>query len=155
MNSKIESILGSSIIDIACEAGLGEATITQTELDNSPDIIVSIGITGQVQGYFMLKGRDIHISKVIENMIRSTGMTIDEENRQEIFVEAFKELSNQISGRFIMNLSEEDINSNITPPTIIQGDNIHIELRQFPIYINLKAGFPDGSLDIEMGVKKV
>ncbi|MBI9102792.1 MAG: chemotaxis protein CheX [Spirochaetales bacterium] len=154
MNSFIETILKKSIIEISAETGLGKTEVITATEAFSPEILVSIGITGMFQGYFMIQGTETNVFGLMKKMIIASGLTLEIADKKEIFTEAFKEFANQMSGRLIMKLSEDDINCNITPPTIISGDNINMELSGLPIYINLKAVFPDEEIHIEIGIKK-
>ena len=140
MEQLFENVLKSSISEILTETGLGDSVTTRTSGKTEPEIMVTIGLTGLYQGYIMIKGKREQIFGLMEKMIKASGLTVEIADKKEIYTEAFKEFTNQISGRIAMKLAEEEINCNITPPTMIEGSKISIELGQFPVYIELEIG---------------
>lgn len=76
---------------------------------------VLIGITGDVKGKLVLSGNTTTFGSIGESMF---GMPID----GEMLASFSGELGNMLAGSLSTNIVQEGINTDITSPTIIQGD---------------------------------
>ena len=154
MNHPFEQLFQDSWQYIAGETGLEGGSLTPDLSAHASTLLVSIGITGEYEGYLAIEGKDEEILPVMERMLDHYGMPVSPETRDETCLEAFKELANQISGRMIMNLHTRKVDCDITPPTTIRGGSVSLDLSSFPHQERLLAAFPEGRIHAQLGVKK-
>ncbi|MDA3938719.1 MAG: chemotaxis protein CheX, partial [Spirochaetia bacterium] len=123
-------------------------------LNNKYDIIANIGITGEISGFLLIQS-DINSSMMfINKMLSNMGMEAEESDFGQFHKEAFGEILNQISGRAVMLLEEEGINSDITPPTILRGSNISLKTYDAAkmLHKTIKGSF--GNFNLLVGAKE-
>lgn len=144
----------------AFQAVLQEIGFTKISYQSSDNIhipcelLASIGITGDIQGFLLLRSSldsmRSFIGKVLENM----GMEQEEDGFGKFYREAFGEILNQLSGRAMMQLSDNGFDCDITPPTILIGSNITYDLTELDSYINNDIQGDFGDINIFVGIKK-
>ncbi len=100
--------------------------VTDTDNSRKYDIIASIGITGEFSGFLLIRSNLQSSMNFINKMLSNMGMESEESDFGKFHKEAFGEILNQISGRATMLLETKGIDSDITPPTILIGNNISI-----------------------------
>ena len=154
MSIEFNKILPESWTAISGETGLDPGSLQAGKGASDASILVSIGITGEYRGYLTMEGDQDRIFPLMELMMAHFGMNASPENRDENCVEAFKELANQVSGRLVMNLHELNIDCDITPPTIIRGSSVLLDLNGFPNFEQLLFSRSEGEIHINLGVKK-
>ncbi|TCO79479.1 chemotaxis protein CheX [Marinisporobacter balticus] len=99
----------------------GEIYIKDASFD-TPNVMIMIGLTGEIQGQVIL-GMDKELAKKIaSNMM--CGMPV--ENLDIIAKSAISELGNMILGNTATLLSNQDVTIDITPPTLLVGEKISI-----------------------------
>ncbi len=116
-------------------------------------IIANIGLTGDHTGFLIFKSDIDSASGFVSKMLENLGMEHNEEGFGQFQKEAIGEIVNQVSGRAAMKLSEIDINCNITPPTILTGDNLFFDLRQFTVFTSKSLTAEFGTINITVGIK--
>lgn len=84
----------------------------------SPDIIVIIGIIGDIKGNIVYGLSYDDGKKLASDMMM--GMPVEEFN--ELAESAISELTNMITGSFATLLSQENINIDISTPSLIKGE---------------------------------
>ncbi|WP_188455881.1 chemotaxis protein CheX [Virgibacillus oceani] len=100
---------------------------------------VLIGITGDVRGKLVLSGDTAVFGSIGEKMF---GMPLE----GEMLASFSGELGNMLAGSLSTNIVEEGINTDITSPTIIQGDTSLSGYRQA---LHVTVGFDAvGDMDI-------
>lgn len=86
------------------------------------NVIIIIGIAGDVKGQVIFNLSQNSACNVVSKMMCGMPvLTLDDMAKS-----AIGELANMISGNAAMLFSEQKINLDITPPTIMIGDNIQI-----------------------------
>lgn len=94
---------------------------TGAYLNRSPfatkGIAISIGITGQIEGYFVLT---LSQSSAIHIVRKMTG-NLNTKELDEMGKSAISELCNIIAGNACSILAQANINTEITPPLIVDG----------------------------------
>jgi CheY-specific phosphatase CheX len=83
-------------------------------------------------------------------MFRDMEETIS--HKDDIFKETFAELLNQMGGRTTIKLSEAGLDTDITPPTIIKGDNIFINTGSYSSTAIIKISGNFGKLGLFVGL---
>lgn len=100
-------------------------TLGQVFIKNTPykggNVLVLIGLTGEIYGSVV-----ITFSEKMANRIASTMMGSPVTELTEISKSAVGELCNMILGNAATLFSQKKKNIDITPPTILTGDNIKI-----------------------------
>ena len=117
------------------------------------ELICSLGLTGDLQGYLILRSDIRSAANLVARMASHLGMEMEEKNFGQLHKAAIGELTNQISGRATMKLSENGIDCNITPPTIITGTNVYTEIFNLLCSLNKKIEGEFGSLNLFVGIK--
>lgn len=117
MSAHVTTILNGTISAVKAVLPL-TVTIEKPSLISQPfeqeAISVLIGMTGDVPGRLIIEGTEECISKIGESMF---GMALEGE-----MLESFSaELGNMIAGNLATTLSQQKIEMDITPPTVLVG----------------------------------
>lgn len=84
----------------------------------SPGVVIIVGLVGDIKGN-VIYGMSIDDAKKIAS-IMMMGMPVDDFN--DLAQSAISELSNMLTANVAINYSEQDINVNISTPTLIHGE---------------------------------
>ena len=91
----------------------------------SPDgIVASVGFTGDLRGVFTLHADLPSAGGLLRAMTGSVAITLNDARAALMSMEAFGELTNQISGRAMTIFYDRKIRCDITPPAIFSGREI-------------------------------
>lgn len=103
------------------EAKLGKVYL-KTAPYSSEDIIIMVGLTGKIRGQAIFSmTRDLGM-KIASSMMM--GMPVTEFD--ELSKSAISELANMIMGNAATILYNKGINIDITPPSLLMGENMQI-----------------------------
>lgn len=140
---------GSGFTEFSVEPDAGCAAVS--------DVISTIGLTGDIKGYFMLRA-DLESARSFTTlMARNLGIPQEEDGPGplgRLRKEAIGEISNQIAGRAIMLLADQGYDCNITPPTIITGDNVYTDMVNFDKILTYLISGTFGKMTVFVGMKK-
>ena len=139
---------------IFVEIGFPDLDISKASGNNEYDIIASIGITGEFSGFLIIRSDRQSSMNFINKMLSNIGMEAEETDFGQFHKEAFGEILNQISGRATMLLESHGINSDITPPTILMGNNISISTYDAAETLNKNIKGTFGCFNILVGIKQ-
>lgn len=103
------------------EATLGKLFLKDSTF-HGDNVIIIIGIAGDVRGQVIFNLSQRSACNVVSKMM--CGMPVS--SLDDMAKSAIGELANMISGNAAMLFSEQKVNLDITPPTIMIGDNIEI-----------------------------
>ncbi len=107
-----------------------------------------IGLSGKIKGNVALSMSYETARKIASAMMM--GMEVTEID--EISVSALGEITNMICGQAAIALSIQDLPVNITPPTIIHGDNIKAVISQVEtIVVDISSSL--GSIELNLGLE--
>ena len=85
------------------------------------DLLVVIGLVGDISGNFYISMEILTAQSIAKELMG--GMEVGE-GLNEIVTSAISELGNMISGNACIGISGMNLNVDITPPTVIIGDQI-------------------------------
>jgi CheY-specific phosphatase CheX len=153
MKEKIEHLLRSSVLEIAQETGLGIPEISLPSPSFSPDTVVNIGIIGDWHGFLFLQAERPPLTRLMKLMLDHLGYS-DGDDDPHLYLEAYQELANQTSGRLMMHFAKAGISGDITPPTVLNGSNISMNLSGYAVEVKLCFSFEAGDLIVIVGLKK-
>ena len=146
------------LIERACEEVFKENGLNSINTDSTSvsydktNITATIGMTGQVQGHLILYSRLETAVNLVEELFRNMGMEQKISETDPMFKETFAELLNQLGGRTTIKLSENGIDTDITPPTIIKGDNIYINTKSYGSTAIIKISGAFGDVGLFVGL---
>lgn len=144
----------------AFEEVLHEIGFSSLSYDPAPDlnipseVVASIGITGDIQGFLLLRSDVKSLVAFIGKVLVNMGMEVEESGFGNFQREAFGEILNQLSGRAMMLLSASGYDCDITPPTMLVGSNISYDIRALDTFLNQNISGTFGSINIFVGIKK-
>ncbi|HOJ50087.1 MAG TPA: chemotaxis protein CheX [Spirochaetota bacterium] len=118
------------------------------EQETIPDIGVFLGLTGQASGR-MLINFDKNLALKIIEVMNGEPHALESEMGQA----TIGELGNMITGRAVTKLYEKGFHFNLTPPSVIVGNNVRvstlgIETLSVPYHISY------GNLEINISIKE-
>jgi chemotaxis protein CheX len=119
-------------------------TIKKTALA-AKNVAVMIGVTGDLRGTIIMNLDQEFAKKVASNMMG--GMEIVEFD--ELPKSAISELGNMIMGRVSTSFYNKGMKIDITPPSLMTGDNIMLSVSSMPI---LSIRFTKGSYDLDFDI---
>ncbi|RLD33124.1 MAG: chemotaxis protein CheX [Bacteroidetes bacterium] len=141
--------------EIFIEIGFSNLKINKSNNNNPKfDIIANIGITGEISGFLLIRSDMKSCMAFVNKMLENMGMENDESEFGQFHKEAFGEILNQISGRAVMLLEAEGIDSDITPPTILKGSNISMGTYTEAEMVHRTIEGSFGNFDLLVGAKK-
>lgn len=111
------------------------------------EVVIVIGITGNLRGCVAINLDREFAMKVASNMMG--GMKVSELN--ELSKSAISELCNMIMGRVSTAFSLKNINTDITPPSIMTGEKIELSVSNMPL-LSIKFGYEKYVLDFEISI---
>ncbi|MDF2984948.1 MAG: CheC protein [Eubacterium sp.] len=103
------------------------------------NVIVLIGLTGQISGSAVITFKNEVACKVASGMMMGTPVI----ELDEIAKSAIGELCNMILGNTATIFSTKGINIDITPPTILTGQNIEMSIHR-SVVVCIPLVFDDG-----------
>ena len=156
METKIIDALTAAILEVLTEIGFKDLSISEGNFKNmDAEIVANIGITGDMQGFLILSAKLGNAIEFVKLMLSYMEMENEEEDFGPFHREAFGEILNQISGRCTIKLSEKGIDSDISPPTIITGKEIHMDLQSVLTSFDKTVNGDFGEIGFLLGIKKI
>lgn len=155
MKDTLKQILQNALVQILGEIGVQEVSvIEQPREDLACEVIITIGITGNMTGTMMLKSDKKSATSIAEHMLRKIGHLPEGNEFTESQQEVIRELMNLISARSLMILFEQNVDCNLTPPTLIMGKQIHPSMYNisYTVHTGVKGLF--GEIYLFFGVKE-
>jgi chemotaxis protein CheX len=114
---------------------------------HADDVTVLVGITGEVNGLCLLTMPNRTAYAVVGAMMGETVDALDEIGRS-----AVAELGNMIAGAATIRLEDQGIASNITPPSVLQGNHPEISIPNLErSVVPLHTGL--GSITLHISIK--
>ena len=154
MNVMTLQLFSDASVEIIREASSSSVRISDsTQKMKDFEIVCSLGITGDLQGYLILRSMLPSAAKFVAAMAAHLGMDMEEKNFGPLHKAAIAELTNQISGRATQKLSEKGLDCNITPPTIITGKNVYSEILNLESSLNKKIEGDFGEFNLFVGIR--
>jgi len=122
-------------------------------LKNSPfpaeSLVIVVGITGEIRGQAVISmGSDVAKSVASAMMM---GMPVPE--LDDLAKSALSELGNMIMGNSATLLFNTGVNIDITPPTLMMGDNLQITSSQMKT-IGIPLQSEVGNVNLDISVKE-
>lgn len=112
------------------------------------NLTTTIGLSGNVRGNIALSMPYDTAKKIASIMMM--GMEITEID--EMSVSALGEMTNMICGQVLMELSSQNLSINVTPPTIIHGDEMEAYISQVETIV-VDISFSIGSIELNIGLE--
>ncbi len=155
MSDNLLDIFTESVRAIFEETGIKIDSIRNIPVPTGGEdqVVTSIGITGEIKGNFILLTNKQHAKNISDTMLSNMSISAPPEEFSSLHEAAIGEIANQISGRAITILSEKKINSDITPPTMLMGDNIKFLSTEFEDFRAREFSGSFGTLYIIVGTK--
>lgn len=113
-----------------------------------PDVCIVLGVVGQVSGQVIYGASKESAQRIAAKMMM--GMPVDELN--EIALSALAELGNMITGRASISLESAGFTAQISPPTVIIGNGLHMSSPKTQILVVPLSGAELGQFDIHVGL---
>jgi len=123
------SYLSNSLNDFLTDAGFFSTIKSVSEISGQTNVMSTVGITGDTVGFLTLSielNNAVKLSKLFAELME---IPIKSDDFSDAHLEAISELTNQIAGRVVMFMEDNDLNCSITPPTVISGGDISINLK--------------------------
>lgn len=155
MNISYTNLFIEASKEVFKELGFTDLSFTSFKGDGYPsEIVANVGVTGDLQGYLMFYADIESAKKLVLCILDNMSMSSEEKGFSRFHKETIGEVVNQVSGRTVMFLSNENLDCSITPPTIITGDNITYDIRNLEETAWHKVTGVFGELVIFVGIKK-
>jgi chemotaxis protein CheX len=117
--SVIESVLGA-------KPGVGAPSVSHSS-ETCQECNVIFGVTGHVQGQVVFGMSTATAQKIAAKMLGQESCAFD-----TLAASAIGELGNMISGSALQQLYAKGLVCDITPPTMIRGTNVNIDVMTIP-----------------------
>jgi chemotaxis protein CheX len=147
VDSKVLDVFLDALTQIFSETGITIDSVTDANRrDSSDQVVTSIGFAGGIKGNLMLCTDSAAAANIVKAMMGGMQLSIFEGGLREIHKTALGELSNQISGRAVTILSQNDLECDITPPIIITGRDLSSHVPDIAEAFSRVVKGPFGSL---------
>lgn len=146
------------LIEKACEEVFKENGLNSIDTNSSSvsfdetNITATIGIAGEVKGHLILYSRLETAVNLVKELFANMGMEQEITDGDPLFKETFAELLNQLGGRTTIKFSENGLDTDITPPTILKGDNIYINMNSYSSTAIIKISGLFGDIGLFVGL---
>jgi CheY-specific phosphatase CheX len=154
--------VGREILDVFIDAVrqvLGETDIAISSVDSGDahetedQVITSVGIIGDLKGVFMLCTDMPSAASILKAMAGGVRITIQDEILNEVQMAALGELANQISGRAITILNENELSCDITSPTVVSANQLQSLVPDIAVSFRRTIRGPFGRLTLYLGMQ--
>lgn len=125
-----------------------EETNEKMDLD-AKDLIIVIGVSGDVQGRVTLKMTQDDALRLASVMIKKEMSAFDEMVRS-----ALGEMANMITGNATISLEENGFQSDITPPSLILGRDVFISPVKGAKMLTIVFKTKLGKIEVILGLKE-
>ena len=122
-------------------------TVKGKEIE-SPGVVIIVGLVGDIKGN-VIYGMSIADAKKIAS-IMMMGMPVDDFN--DLAQSAISELSNMLTANVAINYSEQDINVNISTPTLIHGE--FVANASIDKVLCIQMGADGTNIDVNISLEK-
>lgn len=119
----------SSLKDFLTDASFSSEITPVSEIPGQINLMATVGITGDKVGFLTLSMNQKNALSLSRFFAELMEIPIDSDDFSNAHIEALSELSNQIAGRVVMYMEDNNINCTITPPTVLSGGDISINLK--------------------------
>ena len=147
------SYLSNSLDDFFTDAGFSSTIKSVSDISGETNVMSTVGITGDRVGFLTLSINTDNAVKLSKHFAELMGIPIDSDDFSNSHLEAISELTNQISGRVVMHMEDNDLNCSITPPTVLSGGDISINLKTLTLTEIFKVEGLYGFFHITIGIK--
>ncbi|MCR5625329.1 MAG: chemotaxis protein CheX [Lachnospiraceae bacterium] len=133
----------SKVIQQMCRKNIEYKTTIHKQMDySSDDVIIVLGIMGDIEGSVILAFNKSIAIKIISMMVNFEVDEIDELGRS-----ALCELGNMIAGNASIVFSMKDIYVNVTIPEFLNGDQIEdsddVDILRIPVSVSQEEFYLD------------
>lgn len=154
METNILRLFPDALAEVFKEVGVFPVRVSDADSKKKDyELVCSLGITGDIHGYLILKSNLSSARDFIDRMALHVSMDMEEKEFGPVHKAAMAELTNQISGRATMKLSENGFDCSITPPTIITGSNVYSDILNLERTLNQEIRGEFGSFVLFVGIK--
>jgi len=152
MEAKLLNPIVSSLSEsISMFTGVGpekeSVNLLNDSVPSNTDTHVFIGITGDLYGTVLLSAKKENALKLASSM---AGMELSDFD--DISISALKELCNMVVGGAVTRYSQMGLDSEITPPTFLEGNNLNIRA-SYPL-VSVNFTLSDINFYINLSVKQ-
>lgn len=116
---------------------------------STKNTVIMLGVTGDLRGNVAINIDREGAKKVASLMMGGIPVV----NFDDIAKSAVSEFGNMIMGRVATSFSVQDIIIDITPPTILTGDNIELLFASVPI-ISIQFNYENIEIDFDISISE-
>ena len=142
-----------SLKDFLSDARFSSSVTQVADLNNKINLMATVGITGDKVGFLTLSmnlDNAVNLAEFFANLMK---IPLELKEFGTPHIEVLSELSNQIAGRVVMFMEMNDTNCSITPPTVLSGGDISIDLKSLKQTQLFKVEGSFGFFHITIGLK--
>lgn len=129
-------------IDLAYKGITAKSSIVSTK-----NVVAMVGVTGDLRGFITINLDTEFAKKIASNMMG--GMEVVELN--ELSRSAISELGNMIMGRVSTAFDNKGIRIDITPPSLMTGEDITLSVSNLPL-LSIKFIYDKYDLDFDISI---
>ncbi|NRD77292.1 chemotaxis protein CheX [Bacillus sp. BRMEA1] len=133
--------------DVAQMSLASNGISVKTSPTASKNVVVMLGLTGDLRGTIAMNLDEELTKKIASNMMG--GMPVLE--LDELSKSAISELCNMIMGTVCTLFAEQQLSVDITPPSLMTGQNIHLSFTQTPV-MSVKFGYEEHEIDLDLSI---
>lgn len=152
MKKEYIEIFQNSISSVFANFGLGEVSSKNTFIKETLtcryNLTTIIGLSGDLKGNIAFSMPYDVAKKIVSCMMM--GMEVNE--LDEMAVSALGEMTNMICGQAVSTLSTHNLSVDITPPTILHGNNMKVIISQVETSVS-ELVTSIGEIELNLGIE--
>lgn len=145
--------LSTSLENFLNVAGFSGSVKEVEEIYEPTGVLVTLGITGDKMGFLTLTTGNQDAVLISQQFAGLMEIPIKSDELSDTHLEALAELTNQIAGRVVMFMEDNDLNCEITPPSVMSGGNISFSLKTMKTHHTFKITLSKGHFFVSIGMK--
>jgi len=147
------SYLSNSLREFLKAAGFSGSVRSVKNTKGTTNVLTTLGITGDRVGFLtMAMDRDNAVN-LSRSFARLMEIPIASEELNDTHLEALAELTNQIAGRVVMHMEDNNTNCSITPPSVMSGGDISLNFKTMKIHRIFKVTLKTSYFYVSIGMK--
>jgi chemotaxis protein CheX len=128
--------------------------VTNKSIKHTPlstkQVVIMLGVTGDLRGTVAINIDEEGAKRIASNMMGGVPVPVID----EISKSAVSELGNMIMGRVCTVFSKQGLMIDITPPSLLTGQNIQLTFSQLPL-LSVKFAHDDIEVDFDISIHAI
>lgn len=153
VDKKLLGAFKAAVAEVFGESDLAASSLAEGGEPGDCSAMALVGLSGDLKGFICLLLPPAALEAWTALMAGRYNVAAEGDSRKGFAASALGETANQVAGRFAMRAAEAGRECGITPPTVLSGKGVNIDLPRCGEEGWLAGTFPFGELTAYIGVR--